>query len=157
MSRTHLTLLPAILAAALAALAPTLASAAGKGSRIEVSVDQARVLKIDRQAETVIIGNPSIVDVTVHDSETLVLTGRSYGITNLVILDREGASIIDEQVFVKSFEDSTVRIYRQAERTTYSCSPECEPTVTIGDNQLSFGAAAGQFETRQAMAAGAAK
>ncbi|MBC8129295.1 MAG: pilus assembly protein N-terminal domain-containing protein [Rhizobiaceae bacterium] len=136
------------------------ASAAGERdaeARLSVSVDHARVVKIDRIAETIIIGNPSIVDVTVHDSETLVLTGRSFGITNLIVLDRDGNAIIDEEVAVHSFEDSTVRIYRQAARTTYACSPQCEPTVTIGDDTNAFAAAAGQFDIRQGMALGLAK
>jgi Flp pilus assembly secretin CpaC len=128
-----------------------------EGGRVLVSVDQARVLKIDRAAETVIIGNPSIVDVTVHDSTTLVLTGRSYGVTNLVILDGDGKSIVDEEVAVQSYEAGTVRIFRQAARTTVSCLPNCEPTVTIGDEDTSFNAATSQFSARQSMASGSVK
>ncbi|GGD05370.1 pilus assembly protein N-terminal domain-containing protein [Aureimonas glaciei] len=122
--------------------------------RLQVSVDHARILKIDRPAASVIIGNPSIVDITVHDSHTLVLTGRSYGITNIVVLDSDGGSIIDEEVAVRSFEKGTVRIYRQAERTTLACLPNCEPMVTIGDTQAAFSAAAEQFNTRQTISAG---
>lgn len=125
--------------------------------RLEVSVDHARILKIDRPAASVIIGNPSIVDITVHDSHTLVLTGRSYGITNLVVLDGDGSSILDEEVAVRSFEKGTVRVYRQAERTTLACQPTCEPMVTIGDTQGAFSAAAEQFNTRQAISAGTDK
>lgn len=132
-------------------------AAAAEEERLSVSVDHARVIKIDRVAETIIIGNPSIVDVTVHDSETLVLTGRSFGITNLVVLDRDGTAIIDEEVAVRSFEAGTVRIYRQAARTTYACSPQCEPTVTIGDDTNAFSAASTQFDIRQGMAMGVAK
>lgn len=128
------------------------APATAADGRLHVSVDHARVLKIDRAAETVIIGNPSIVDVTVHDSTTLVLTGRSYGITNLVILDGDGKSIVDEEVAVQGFEAGTVRVYRQAERTTLACLPTCEPTVTIGDNETAFAGASGQFTARQTMA-----
>ena len=148
-----------ILAAiAMTAAAPALAMAAGgESERLMVSVDHARVLKIDRAAETVIIGNPSIVDVTVHDSTTLVLTGRSYGVTNLVILDSDGKAIVDEEVAVQSFEAGTVRIYRQSDRTTLACLPTCEPTVTIGDNDSAFTAATGQFTARQQMAIGNAK
>lgn len=133
------------------------ALAADADAMLKVATDQARVLKIDRQAETVIIGNPSIVDVTIHDATTLVLTGRSYGVTNLVVLDGRGDPIIDEQVIVTSNEAGTVRVYRQAQRVTYACSPECEPTVTIGDDLRTFDNASAQFQTRQAMALGAVK
>jgi Flp pilus assembly secretin CpaC len=125
--------------------------------RLQVSVDHARILKIDRPAASVIIGNPSIVDITVHDSQTLVLTGRSFGITNLVVLDNDGASIIDEEVAVRAVETGTIRVYRQAERTTFACLPTCEPTVTIGDTPSAFSAAAEQFNTRQSISAGTDK
>ncbi|SKA21853.1 pilus assembly protein N-terminal domain-containing protein [Consotaella salsifontis] len=142
---------------ALAAIVAAPAARAETDPMLEVIVDHARVLKIDRPAATVIVGNPAIVDVTVHDSETLVLTGRSYGITNLIILDDAGQSIMDESVVVQTFENKTVRIYRQAERVTYACAPECEPTVTIGDETSAFARATSQFKTRQEMALGAAK
>lgn len=152
MFRHHRVLLAALLSMA---AAPAFGASPDDG-RLMVSVDHARVLKIDRAAETVIIGNPSIVDVTVHDATTLVLTGRSFGITNLVIIDRDGKAIIDQEVAVQSDEAGTVRIYRQADRTTLACLPTCEPTVTIGDNDAAFTGATGQFSARQAMASGAA-
>ncbi|WP_185984696.1 pilus assembly protein N-terminal domain-containing protein [Aureimonas mangrovi] len=124
---------------------------------LSVSIDHAKVLKIDRAAETIIVGNPSIVDVTVHDAHTLVLTGRSYGVTNLVVLDAQGDAVIDEAVSVGSVETASVRVYRQAQRSTYSCSPHCEPTVTIGDSDSAFGAAAGQFGVRESLARNAAQ
>ena len=146
-----------ILLAAILAIATTSAVAASQvDDRLMILVDHARVLKIDRAAETVIIGNPSIVDVTVHDATTLVLTGRSFGITNLVIIDRDGRSIIDQEVAVQSDEAGTVRVFRQSERTTLACLPTCAPTVTIGDNIDSFTSATDQFTARQTMATGAA-
>lgn len=145
------------LALALAVAPIPSAVASDYDTMLKVATDQARVLKIDRPAETVIIGNPSIVDVTIHDAATLVLTGRSYGVTNLVVLDSSGTPIIDEQVIVTSNEIGTVRVYRQAQRVTFACSPECEPTVTIGDDGPTFQSSFSQFETRQSMAVGATK
>ena len=119
---------------------------------LDVAVDHARVLKIGRPAATIIIGNPAIVDVTVNDAETLVLTGRSFGLTNLVVLDAKGDAIIDERVAVTAEEDLTVRVYRQADRTTYACTPQCQPTLAVGDEGSAFTAAAGQFATREQLA-----
>jgi Flp pilus assembly secretin CpaC len=147
-----------------AALAATAVLAAGATASafdgtdvLPVEVDHARIVQIDHPAATVIVGNPAIVDVEVLSSNRLVLTGRSYGITNLVILDADGDIVMDQQVAVQSFEDNTVRVYRQASRVTYACAPKCEPTVTIGDNKDSFGSAAEQYAQRQGMAMEAAK
>ncbi|MDY8108457.1 pilus assembly protein N-terminal domain-containing protein [Fulvimarina sp. 2208YS6-2-32] len=123
---------------------------------IAVAVDHARILEIDRGAGTVIIGNPAIVDVEVLSETRLVLTGKSYGITNVVVLGRDNAVLMDEQVAVQTFEANTVRIYRQALRQTYACAPKCEPTVTIGDTMEVFSTASNQYETRRGIAETAA-
>ena len=67
---------------------------------IAVEMDQAKVIELDKAAATVIVGNPAIVDVQVLSSNRLVLTGKSNGITNMVILDQDGQAFVDEQVSV---------------------------------------------------------
>jgi len=116
-----------------------------------VTVDNAKVFKISRPANTVIIGNPSIVDATIQDKKTLVLTGRSFGVTNLIILDSDGNAIIDQQVVVRGHETNTVRIYRQGSRETMACAPVCEPTLTIGDDNNAFNFASQQINSRNAL------
>ena len=93
---------------------------------IEVTMNQAKIVKLSRAADTIIIGNPEIADASVQDASTVVLTGRGFGVTNLVILDDTGAPIIDEQVTVSRSTASTVRIYRRATVQTLSCAPYCE-------------------------------
>lgn len=128
-----------VLAAALVLSGPSLAQAEGNDG-LSVAVDHARILRIPREAGSVIIGNPSIADITIHDARTLVLTGRSYGNTNLVVLDGDGEVVLDDTVTVSSNEEKSVRIYRQAARTTFSCSPNCEPKVAIGDTTGTYDA-----------------
>lgn len=121
------------------------------GEAVVVTIDRAKVLRISRPADTIIIGNPSIADATIQDAQTLVLTGRSFGVTNIVILDADGDPIVDETVIVQGHEGNTVRIYRRAVRETLACSPVCEPTLTIGDNNESFVNAAAQIKERNAL------
>ena len=116
-----------------------------------VTVDRAKVFRISRPASTVIIGNPAIADATVEDDRTLVLTGRSFGVTNLIILDKDGEPIVDETIVVRGHEANTVRIYRRASRETMACAPVCEPTLTIGDDQISFQFAQEQIQARNAL------
>lgn len=120
-----------------------------------VTVDRAKVFRISRPASTVIIGNPAIADATIEDDVTLVLTGRSFGVTNLIILDREGEPIVDETIVVRGHETNTVRIYRRDERVTLACAPVCEPTLTIGDNNAVFEFAQEQITARNALSEGA--
>lgn len=93
---------------------------------LRVSMNQARVLKLDRAVSKVIVGNSKVADATVADATTIVLTGRSFGTTNLVLLDAEGNAIVDERVLVSIDEGNTVRVYRQTSRSVLSCSPSCE-------------------------------
>ncbi len=95
-------------------------------SGIDVMMNQAKIVKLARPADTIVIGNPLIADASVQDSTTIVLTGRGFGVTNLVVLDAEGNPIVDEQVTVSRDNPSSVRVYRRASVQTLSCTPYCE-------------------------------
>ena len=109
-----------------AALVFSTQSAVASEDMIRVFMDHARILKLDRSVSKVIIGNAEVADVTVADPKTIVLTGKSYGTTNLVILDQAGDAIVDERILVSVDEANTLRIYKQTDRQVFSCSPSCE-------------------------------
>jgi Flp pilus assembly secretin CpaC len=93
---------------------------------IQVEMNQAKIVKLARPADTIVIGNPQIADASVQDASTIVLTAKGFGVTNLVILDSEGNPIVDEQVTVVRQTASSVRVYRRADIQTLSCTPYCE-------------------------------
>ncbi|MDN5928633.1 MAG: pilus assembly protein N-terminal domain-containing protein [Hyphomicrobiales bacterium] len=93
---------------------------------IGVTMNEAKIVKLARPADTIIIGNPAIADASVQDSKTIVLTGKGFGTTNLVILDTSGSPIIDERVTVSRGDTNSVRIYRRSDIQTLSCTPYCE-------------------------------
>lgn len=101
---------------------------------ISVSVNMARILRINSPAATVIIGNPGIADVTIQDAQTLILTGKNYGRTNLIILDAVGNPVADTLVDVVQPQSGHVTMYFGASRTTLTCEPVCQPTLSLGDN-----------------------
>lgn len=113
--------------AALIATATLLVAAPASASEtIRVLMNQAKIVKLARPADTIVIGNPNIADASVQDASTIVLTGKGFGVTNLVILDADGLPIVDEQVVVSRNVADSVRIYRRAEVQTLSCTPFCE-------------------------------
>jgi Flp pilus assembly secretin CpaC len=107
-------------------LAAGMLSPIAKAAGIEVTMNQAKIVKLSRAADTIVIGNPGIADASVQDAKTVVLTGKGFGVTNLVILDDAGDPIVDEQVIVTRATASSVRIYRRSEVQTLSCTPYCE-------------------------------
>ena len=73
------------------------------------------------------IGNPAIADASVQDASTIVLTGKGFGVTNLVVLDADGQPDRRRAGHGRRAHDaSSVRIYRRAAVQTLSCTPYCE-------------------------------
>ena len=131
-----MTVLRSILAFAVAALIalPPATAHAEASDPISVRVNMARILRISAPAATIIIGNPAVADVTIQDPQTLVLTGKSYGQTNLIILDSMGNPVADTMVTVIQSQSDLVTVYLGTARTTLSCSPVCQPTIMLGDD-----------------------
>ena len=69
--------------ATLAVAAPAFAAPA-----VVVPIDQSTRLTIAGSAYSVVLGSPTVADVTVVDSHTLFISGRSYGVTDVTVLDR---------------------------------------------------------------------
>ena len=67
---------------------------------IQVTMNQAKIVKLSRPADTIVVGNPEIADASIQDASTIVLTGRGFGATNFVVMDQSGNAIIDEMIFV---------------------------------------------------------
>lgn len=117
---------------AMAMVFPATAALAEDEGILRVYMNSARVLKLDRPVSKVIVGNAEVADATVADSKTIVLTGRAYGTTNLVLLDADGNAIVDERILVSIDESSTVRVFKSTERTVLSCTPNCEEHAQTG-------------------------
>jgi Flp pilus assembly secretin CpaC len=126
MIRTH-RLLIALGAAALIA-GPGLALA--QSGRISVEIDQAQRVQLRGQAGSVIVGNPEIADVTVVDANTLYITGKGYGVTEVVAVDTTGRPVFQSQVVVTAGDGSgRVRVWRGAQSTEMACASSCSPSV----------------------------
>lgn len=125
------------LVASLAASVPVQAQVAGP---VNVHVNMARVLRISAPAATVIVGNPGIADVTIQDPLTLILTGKSYGQTNLIVLDSSGQPIADTMVEVVQMQAGIMTVYQGQSRTTLACAPNCQPVLMMGDDANFSGA-----------------
>jgi Flp pilus assembly secretin CpaC len=142
-----------------AILAPLLAAPAAEAAEepISVTIDHAKVMRISRPADVVIIGNPAIADATIQDNQTLIITGRSFGTTNLIVLDAAGQPIADQMLIVGAANSDVVTVYKRAARQTFSCTPDCSPTLTIGDNSAVFDAVNTQIESHSKMSSEASQ
>lgn len=103
-----------------------------------VRYDQSQILRLPRPVSELIIGNPSIADVAIQGSDLLVITGKTFGITNVIALDGDRNVIQDQRVIVQRDEQRLVNLHKGAMRQSYTCSPNCQPTITIGDDPAYF-------------------
>jgi Pilus formation protein N terminal region len=124
---------------------------------IVVHLDEARVIKLPDRASTVVVGNPLIADLSVQPGGLAVITGKSYGATNFLIMDKSGAVLTEHNVEVQGPTDKIVVVYRGIDRATYSCTPECAARVTLGDQKEFFKDTLEGMKARndQSLAAGA--
>ena len=98
-----------------------------------VQYDQSRLLRLARPANTIIVGNPSIADVSIQGKQLLVVTGKSFGVTNLIVLDATGSVIINRKMIVQGDDRKFVNLQKGDMRQTYNCSPTCQPALVVGD------------------------
>ena len=121
---------------------------------LTVTLDQAMLMKLPDKVSTIVIGNPLIADVTVQAGGIAVVTGKGYGTTNLIALDRSGATLTEKNIVVQGARDRVIVVYRGVERESYSCTPNCERRITLGDSPAFFDSTLGQAGSRSGQAAG---
>ena len=113
---------------------------------LTVTVDQAYLLRLQRDADVVMIANPRIADVVVESARMIFVLGLQPGETNLYILDGNGTAIIQSAVFVVPNDERQVTVNRASEdeEATYSCTPRCAsvPTPAGVESQSAGGGAA---------------
>jgi Flp pilus assembly secretin CpaC len=140
-----------LVSAALLAGAPATAETV---QQVRVPLDQARIAKLPDRVATIVVGNPLIADVSIEKGGILVITGKGFGTTNVVALDSKGQHLFEQQVTVGSPEDKTVIVHRGGSRETFSCAPNCERRITLGDATEYFDQNLNQAATRNAKASG---
>src|SRR6266702_980413 len=102
---------------------PTAIFAGSGPDTVAVNVDQAKLVRLPGGVATIVVGNPLIADVTLQNGGVVVVTGKGYGATNFIAMDRAGEILMDRLIQVEGPTDQVVTIYRGVERESYSCMP----------------------------------
>ena len=124
---------------------------------IIVTYDQSQLLSLPRPAAEIIIGNPVIADVSVQSGNLLVITGKSFGITNMIALDAKRQIIFERRILVKRDDVRVVNLQRGDKgRQTFNCTPQCNPTITVGDDKDYFDTTMKAAEKKNSMSEKAA-
>ena len=117
----------AIAVAAIAAGSALAAAPAQAAEDLIVKYDQSQLLRLPRPAAEIIVGNPSIADVSVQSGNLLVVTGKTFGITNIIALDADRNVIQDQRVLVKRDEGKVVNLLRGTIASPTTARPSATP------------------------------
>ncbi len=135
--------------ACIAIVAAVAGAAPAQADTFEIQADRARIMKLPDKVATIVIGNPLIADAALQSGGILVITGKGYGSTNMLALDRAGEVIMNKTVqVVAPGSADLVTVYRGTARKSYSCAPECGARITLGDDKTYFTDTMGQSAAR---------
>lgn len=95
---------------------------------LTVEVDRSRFIQMPEATRTIAVGNPAIADALVV-GESVVLTGKAPGTTNLIAADEKGRLLINAEISVAPAASGVVRVFRGTRRATLHCAPLCEPAA----------------------------
>ena len=109
-----------------------LSASSALAGTLKVPLDQSTRVSLARPARDVVVSNPRVADVSLLDARNIVVLGKSYGTTSLLIVDAAGRTIADHQIVVSSPDTGTVSFYRGAEVQTFACDARCERSADEG-------------------------
>jgi Pilus formation protein N terminal region len=127
-----------------AVLCTTAQFAQAETPKLRIPVDESQILQLATTPGAIIIGNPSIADVSIQ-GQKLFIHGRSFGQTNLTILDLQGNQVATFDLVSVASRDDSVTIFANQNggngrgfRFTYNCLEACEATTKVGDDLVYF-------------------
>jgi Flp pilus assembly secretin CpaC len=120
---------------------------------LRVEVDESQILQLPAIPGAIVIGNPSIADVFIQGQKIFV-HGRGFGQTNLTVLDTDGNQIANFSLIGMHSRPASVAVFRGPNRFSYSCAPNCEAQVQVGDNTDFMSTTATQLNRKMSLATG---
>jgi Flp pilus assembly secretin CpaC len=142
---------PAAGAAGMLALSVAGAGATDSPEHVLVQLDKAKLVKVPAHVDTVVVGNPSIADITMLKRNGLmVVTGKGFGETNVIFIDAAGQALSEAEITVQAGQ-TLLTVQRGMDRESYSCAPRCQPAVALGDATKFLTDASGQISSRNTL------
>lgn len=106
---------------------------------LRITPDKSALVRLDRDASSIIVGNPDHLGVLMDNRRLLILVPRQAGATYMTVLDSTGAVIMQRHVIIASPQDDYIRIRRSCagqgrdcqETSVYYCPGMCHPVGTV--------------------------
>lgn len=122
---------------ALAVLAVAGSAFAQSAGPMSIGIDRSQRISLRGSVSSVIVNNPLIADVTVVDANTLVIQGKGYGQTEILVVDAIGRTLFQNQIIVSGGQSGSLRVWRGGQATEMACAATCSPSLRVYDNASS--------------------
>jgi Flp pilus assembly secretin CpaC len=133
-----------VLVPMLAAMA--VSSAAAMADGLNLNWREARVVKLAKPATSVVVGDPTVADVTLDTPDTVIIFGKTPGETNILVLSGNQELLLDWPVIVSPVTARHVSILNATGGTAptevlYACGTErCSRVLSPTDVEFSSSA-----------------
>lgn len=127
---------------------------AGPASAVTVKADQATLVALAGEPATVLVGNSLFADVTLEKG-MIVIHGRQFGTTNVIVLDKENDELANFELTVVRGGSKNVTVRKGVSTFSYQCAPSCENALQVGDNPDYFSSVSSGMSTKLQLSTGA--
>lgn len=109
---------------------------------LSLTPDKSELVHLDREAGTIIVGNPEHLSVLLEGTQNLVLVGKEPGATYFSVLDDEGKVIMQRHVLVAAPREHYIRVRRSCagssdencrETSVFYCPDMCHKVSVSGE------------------------
>ena len=120
-----------------------LAGSSAWADSLNVNWREARIVKLSQPATSVIVGDPTVADVTLDDPTTVVVFGKAPGETNLIVLSKSQEMLLDWPIMVNPVNERHVTVLdasaeKAPSEVLYACGAErCTRVLSPSDIQFS--------------------
>lgn len=113
------------LCAGLSLSVATVAAADSPSAPLSVSAGAAKRIVLSAPVRDIVVGDPTVADVTLVNERTLVVLGKKAGATTVIAFDARGRPLADRDVVVSNVPTQAVIVQRGVTEATYACGDRC--------------------------------
>ena len=146
----------AIIALGAVGLVAAAAEATAQPGEVWVNIDEVRLVTLKGPAHSFVVGNSYVADISVQDSNTVVVLGKTFGSTNVLVLNETGDVIENITIRVSTAQKGKLTLARGTAQASYSCAQRCERELMPGDQPEVFSLVEQQFSSKVDVATEAA-
>jgi len=113
-----------------------------RSNYIKLEVGKTKPMKISKQPDLVLVGNPGVADIILEENNRIFLVGLTPGQTNIMMYDTAGKLMFSQHVVVTTQRTGHVVVHKGTQRQILSCTDDHCINVGTGISPRAAGRAA---------------